>query len=65
MPEDLGELQEHIQWIDDVIYLPCTVCDSVHYDFANGEVDEAGRYQPNGCDLCGFGNIKKSNMLLH
>lgn len=39
---------------EEVIYLPCKFCGSDDYDLADGDVDENNRYEPNGCDCCGF-----------
>lgn len=49
----------------DIIYKPCGFCGSDDYDFANGNVDDDGIYAPDVCDVCNFGNIRESSILLH
>jgi hypothetical protein len=39
----------------DITYKPCKFCGSMDYDFAEADVTDDGIYEPEFCDVCGFG----------
>lgn len=51
----------------EIIYLPCKFCGSKDYDMADGNVDDEGRYEPDGCDCCAFKltELNSNSLLWH
>lgn len=58
---------EVITLSSEIVYLPCKFCGSSDYDLADGDVDDDGNYEPNGCDICGFRmtEIKTDSLSMH
>ena len=57
MSDEKKQLQHHPEVItlsSEITYLPCKFCGSLDYDMADGDVDDDGRYEPDGCDCCAF-----------
>jgi len=66
MSEPKKQQAELLHLSSEITYLPCKWCGSIDYDMADGDVDDEGRYEPDGCDCCGFKlTDPKHSLLFH
>lgn len=47
-----------------ITYMPCKFCGSSDYDQSDGDVNDRNEYTPETCDICNYGNVKNSHILI-